>query len=199
MKFILVSDLDGALPIGRGGFWAPLVAFRDQFWQPFFAWAAPTTVFCGMLLSGCLVGLYQSRPALDTQSRAFAVASVDAIASSWTMGELAARAIPDLAWSTYAQDARVFRQLRRLGAPVNAIGCLGNVSIAPSGAKNIVTARYACPMSWPHAQSVAVVSLRKDLDAWKVTGLYVSPPTPLARGSGAAPPSLAQAGPARPV
>jgi hypothetical protein len=197
MKFTLELDQYGALRIRRGGFWAPLVAFRGQFWRPFFAWAGPTTVFCSMMLTGCLIGLYQSRPAMDAQSRAFAVASVHAITSSWTMSEFSARAIPDLAWSAYAQDAKVFRQLRRLGAPVNPIGCLGNVFIAPSGAKNIVTARYACPISWPHAQSVAVVSLRKDLDDWKVTGLYVSPPTPVAHGARAA--SKAQAGPGRPV
>jgi hypothetical protein len=129
---------------------------------------------------------------METQSRAFAVASVHAVASSWTMGALSARAIPDLAWSAYAQDAKVFHKLRRLGAPAAPIGCLGNVAIAPAGAKNIVTARYACPISWPHAQSVAVVSLRKDPDDWKVTGLYVSPPTAVAHSSGSASTAKAQ-------
>ena len=199
MKFTLELDPYGALQIRRAGFWAPLLGFREQFWRPFFAWAAPTTVFCSMLLGGCLIGLYESRPAMNTQSRAFAVSSVDAIATSWSMSQLTARAIPDLAWSAYDQDAKVFRRLRRLGAPVNTIGCQGAVSIAPSGAKNIVTARYACPIAWPHAQSVAVVSLRKDPDDWKVTGLYVSPPAPLAHGAGAPSTTKAPVGPARPV
>jgi hypothetical protein len=164
----------------RGGLAVSKVVLQEGFWPAFFAWAAPTAVFCAMMSTGALTGLYQSRPALDTQGETFAAASVEAIASSWNMGALSARAAPDLAWSTYERDAQVFPQLRRLGTPTSAVACLGSVFIAPSAAKNVVTARYACPISWPHAQSVAVVSLRKYPDAWKVTGLYVSPPTPLA-------------------
>jgi hypothetical protein len=139
-------------------------------------WAAVTAAACAMLMGGLFFGLYQARPDLDVQSRNFADAAVADITGSLSTGELFARASPDFIASASDAFHADFRHLAALGPGVASQGCHGVATIEPWGVYSVVTAQYTCELRSKTAKSVVVLSLGRDLSAWRITGFYVSPP-----------------------
>ncbi|HEY3950435.1 hypothetical protein, partial [Phenylobacterium sp.] len=121
-------------------------------------WAAVTAAACAMLMGGLFAGLYQARPDLDLQSRAFADASVAAIAPTLSTGELFARASPDFIDSASDAFRADFRNLAALGPGGANQGCHGRSRIEPLGVYSVVTAQYTCELRSKTAQSVLVLS-----------------------------------------
>ena len=144
-------------------------------------WAGVTTAACAMLMGGLFAGLYQARPDLDVQSRAFANASVDAIAASLSTGKLFARASPDFIDSASDAFHADFHRLAALGPSGTNQGCQGLAKIEPLGVYSVVTAQYTCELRSRTEQSVVVLSLARDLSDWRITGFYASPPQPIGR------------------
>ncbi|HEY5008264.1 MAG TPA: hypothetical protein VII42_09680 [Caulobacteraceae bacterium] len=144
-------------------------------------WAGVTAAACAMLMGGLFFGLYQARPDLDVQSRNFADASVADITGSLSTGELFARASPDFIDSASDAFHADFRHLAALGPGVTSQGCHGLARIEPLGVYSVVTAQYSCELRSQTAQSVVVLSLARNLSAWRITGFYVSPPLPIGR------------------
>jgi len=160
----------------RTGRWLLAPRRRWGVWLILLEWAAVTAAACAILMGGLFAGLYQARPDFNVQSKAFADASVNAVTASLSTGELFARASP--AFIDSASDAfdADFRRLAALGAGGTNQGCRGFARIEPLGVYSAVTARYTCELRSNGKQAVVVLSLGRDLDDWKITGFYVSPP-----------------------
>ena len=60
-------------------------------------------------------------------------------------------------------------------------GCRGLAKIEPLGVYSVVTAQYTCELRSGARHSVVVLSLGRDLNDWKITGFYVSPPQTIGR------------------
>jgi len=147
-------------------------------WLLLVEWAAVTALACAILMGGLFAGLYQARPDFSLQSKAFADASVNAIASSSSAGELFARASPGFIDSASDAFHVAFRRLAALGPGATNEGCRGLARIEPLGVYSMVTARYACELRSTSKQVVVVISLGRDVNDWKITSFYVSPPQP---------------------
>jgi hypothetical protein len=152
-------------------------------WFLVFEWALVTAAACAILIGGLFAGLYQARPDFDLQSKAFADSSVNAVALSASTGELFARASPDFIDSASDPDHANFRRLAALGPGVTSQGCRGLAKIEPLGVYSVVTAQYTCELRSSTRQTVVVLSLGRDLNDWKITGFYVSPPQTIGRAS----------------
>lgn len=146
--------------------------------------AAPALLLGAALVAGCcaimvlalVAGLYLSRPRLDAQSRAFAEASVDALASHWSEDELLTRAGPDFASTSSGYFYRYLAKLHTLGPGSRRQACLGSTAVSPMSVVAPVTATYACALEVEASPAVAVVSLRREGKAWAITGFYLSTP-----------------------
>ena len=160
----------------RSGRWVLAPRRRPGPWLLLLEWAAVTMGACAILMGGLFAGLYQARPDFDVQSKAFADDAVDAIAASLNTSDLFARASPDFIASASEALRADFRHLAALGPGGMNEGCRGAAAVEPLGVYSPLTARYTCKLRSPHKQTVAVLSLARDLGNWKITGFYVSPP-----------------------
>jgi hypothetical protein len=142
-------------------------------------WAAVTLAACAILLSGVIVGFYQSRSGFDAQSRAFAEDAVNAIVPSWNSNPLVARGSPDFIASTSDQFSSYFARLAALGPDQKNQGCQGRAAVEPWAFYSPITARYFCEIQSGRRQAVVALTLSRGLDDWKITSFYVSPPAPI--------------------
>jgi hypothetical protein len=164
----------------RGGRWVLAPVRGSGPWYMLFEWAVVTAAACAILMGGLFAGLYQARPDFDRQSRAFADASVEAIASSLSTGELFVRASPDFIDSASDASYADFHRLAALGPGSVNQGCRGAARVQPFGVYSVLTAQYSCELQAKGKRAVLVLSLGRDLNDWKITGFYVSPPQPIA-------------------
>lgn len=162
----------------RRGRWTLVVRWRYRIWSILLEWAAMTVIATAIVVAGALVGLYRAQPEIDDQGKAFADESVDAIAPSWNRTALLSRASADFLSSAPDGFYDYFGRLGRLGLNAKNRGCLGGSIIDPLLRSPAVSARYTCDLSLAHARAAVSLSLRRDLDAWRITGFYVSVPTP---------------------
>jgi hypothetical protein len=158
----------------RGGVWQSTDVLRRRLRRKITAWAA-MALAAGLILSaGALAGLYAARPQLDAQSQAFANESVAAIAPVWSEDALFARAASDFASTRSQAFDDDFQDLKRLGPGSAGGDCAGSAILNPASLWSPITATYACRIDLKTGPAVAVLSLRREAGAWKITGFYVS-------------------------
>jgi hypothetical protein len=162
--------------VRRGGVWRAVVPWGEDVTTVVLEWVGITALACMIIAAGEIVGLYRATPAFDTNSKVFADASVNAIAPSWNEEALFARATPDFAASASGDFNRYFHTLRGLGSGAKSRGCQGGSMFDPLSRAATVTARYTCEIEVKNQQALVALSLRKDLDAWRISGFYVSTP-----------------------
>jgi hypothetical protein len=160
----------------RGNVWECDALYRRRQARNILAGAVVAAIGCVAVLIILLSALYTARPRLDAQSREFAEASADAIGSGWNEKELFARASPDFLSARSTHFYEYLARLQKLGPGSRRGNCLGSTAISPMSIIFPVTATYACEMDVDSAPAVAVLSLRRDAGAWKITGFYLSTP-----------------------
>jgi len=142
-------------------------------------WVAVTLAACAILLSGVIVGFYQSRSEFDAQSRDFANAAVNAVVPSWSSDRLLAQGSPDFVASSSDEFSAYFGRLLALGPGQKNQGCQGRAAVEPWAIYSPITARYFCEIRSGRRQSVVALTLSRGLDDWRITSFYVSPPAPV--------------------
>jgi hypothetical protein len=142
-------------------------------------WAAVTVAACAILLSGVIVGFYQSRAEFDAQSRDFANTAVNAMVPSWNSDLLLAQGSPDFVASSSDEFSAYFGRLVALGPGQRNQGCQGRAAVEPWAFYSPITARYFCEIQSGRRQAVVALSLNRGLGDWKITSFYVSPPAPI--------------------
>ena len=160
----------------RGGVWVPVTRWRHSAWPVVIEWVMMTAIGLCIIAAGGLIGAYRAHPALDVQSRTFANASVDAIAPTWNRAALLSRASPELSASASGPFAPFFDHLRHYGIGARNQGCFGRSAFSLVSRRTPMTAQYSCEMALRDKIVVVALSLRKDIDAWRITAFYVSPP-----------------------
>jgi len=148
-------------------------------WLLLLEWAAVTLAACAILLSGVIVGFYQSRSGFDAQSREFAEDAVNAVVPSWNSDLLLARGSTDFVASSSDQFSAYFARLAALGPNQKSKGCQGRAAVEPWAFYSPITARYFCEIQSGRRQAVVALSLARGLGDWKITSFYVSPPAPI--------------------
>lgn len=117
-------------------------------------------------------------PSFDKESKAYADASVVAIASGWNEKDLAERASPQL-MAAIGDQARIDRALaiwRELGPLKKYDGSKGEAHIVfgwPGG--RIITATYVSRVEFEHGSATIEMSLIRADGAWKIRGFKVEP------------------------
>ncbi len=101
---------------------------------------------------------------------------MNAVAASLSPGEVFARASPDFINSSSDAFDADLRRLAALGPGWVNQGCRGLARIEPLGVYSTVTARYTCELRSRTQQAVVALSLGRNVNAWKITGFYISPP-----------------------
>ena len=160
----------------RGGVWVPVTRWRHSVWPVVIEWVLMTAGGRCILATGGLIGAYSAHPILDVQSRTFANASVNAVAPTWNKAELLSRASPELFASASGPFAPFFDHLRNYGLGARNQGCFGRSAISLVSRESAMTAQYTCELALRNKIVVVALSLRKDIDAWRITAFYVSPP-----------------------
>jgi hypothetical protein len=165
----------------RNGRWVLTERRRWLNWGVLLEWAATTLAACAILMSGVILGFYQSRSGFDAQSRTFAEDSVNAIVPSWNADPLLARGTPDFVTSTSDAFRSYFSRLAALGPDERNAGCRGHAAVEPWAFYSPITARYFCEIRSGRRQAVVALSLSRGWDDWKISSFYVSPPAPIRR------------------
>jgi hypothetical protein len=142
-------------------------------------WVAVTLAACAILLSGVIVGFYQSRSEFDAQSRDFANAAVNEMVPSWNSNLLLAQGSPDFVASSSDEFSAYFGRLVALGPGQKNLGCQGRAAVEPWAIYSPITARYFCEIRSGRRQAVVALTLSRGLDDWRITSFYVSPPAPV--------------------
>ena len=167
----------------------------DLLWQVLIEFTAMTALVLLILATGGVAGIYWAVPALNDQSRAFADAEVSAIAASWDEALLMSAATPRLRASSYDGYDRYFASLRRIDVEARTEGCAGRAQIdpwvltaaitprfirqrlrSPPSLSGLIMAKYACELKTAHGATLAILTLRRDDDAWRIDSFYVARP-----------------------
>jgi hypothetical protein len=139
-------------------------------------WVGLIAIAVLMIAAGVLFGLFRAGDALDVSSRSYADATVNAIIPDWNRDALLSRAAPELAAAPAEQFNTLFDSLKTLGWDATNQGCRGQSTIALQPGVPMISAVYACTVNLRNGRAVINLALRKDGDAWKVTGFHVDSP-----------------------
>jgi len=162
---LLIKRRKGRLvAVARGG---------RRTWRVVAECLAMTGVSCSILACGCEAGFYSKQRMFNAQSQRFAEVTMKAVIPRWTSEASNAGAAPERVADRRGESSGLIHEQQPASLGGVLKGCFGQSRLELFNPAGFVFANYVCEVETKDGLIAANLGLRRDPDAWRITGLYV--------------------------